>query len=79
MPTPSEMLPRFIRRRQVEERTGLGRSSIYAKILLNEFPRPISLGARAVAWLESDIDEWIRSRVKMSRNEANTKSTEAAR
>jgi len=73
------MLPRFIRRRQVEERTGLGRSSIYAKILLNEFPRPISLGARAVAWLESDIDEWIRSRVKMSRNEANTKSTEAAR
>jgi len=33
----------------------------------NEFPRPISLGGRAVGWLEQDIDEWIVSRIEESR------------
>ena len=46
----------------VKERTGLGRSSIYSGVKAGSFPRPVSLGARAVGWLESDITAWIESR-----------------
>ena len=51
----------------VKDRTGLGRSNIYSQIAEGTFPKPISLGARAVGWLESDIDNWIASRVEASR------------
>ena len=43
----------------VRERTGLSRSSIYLRISEGRFPRPISLGERAVGWLESEITEWL--------------------
>ena len=51
----------------VKERTGLSRSTIYLRMANNEFPRHISLGGRAVGWLESDIDEWIFERIEQSR------------
>jgi prophage regulatory protein len=57
----------FLRLPQVKQRTGYSRSSIYAKIALNEFPTPINLGTRAVAWIESEIEEWISNRIKASR------------
>ena len=68
---------RLIRRPQVEQKTGYSRSSIYAKILRNEFPAPVNLGARAVAWIEAEIEEWISDRVKASRGVQST--DEAAR
>jgi prophage regulatory protein len=46
---------------------GLSRSSIYLRIAEGTFPKPVSLGARAVGWLESDIQEWLRQRVEFSR------------
>jgi prophage regulatory protein len=46
---------------------GLSRSSIYLRIAEGSFPKPVSLGARAVGWLESDIQEWLRQRVELSR------------
>lgn len=46
----------ILRRKQVEARTGLRRSTIYERIQAGTFPAPISLGARAVGWLESEID-----------------------
>jgi prophage regulatory protein len=51
----------------VKARTGLSRSTIYSRITEGSFPRPISLGARAVGWLESDIESWLSSRVESSR------------
>jgi prophage regulatory protein len=51
----------------VKTRVGLSRSAIYLAISRAEFPRPVQLGARAVGWLESEIEEWIRERVKHSR------------
>jgi prophage regulatory protein len=63
---------RFLRLPQVKQRTGYSRSSIYAKIALNEFPAPVNLGARAVAWIESEINEWISDRVKASRGGTST-------
>ena len=47
----------------VAARTGLPRSTIYAKIKEGDFPAPIPLGKRSVAWIESQVDEWIQSRI----------------
>ncbi len=57
----------ILRRKQVQERTGLSRSTIYLRIAHGEFPKAVSLGARAVGWLESEVDEWLNSRVELSR------------
>jgi prophage regulatory protein len=48
-------------------RTGLSRSSIYLRISSKAFPKPVLLGARAVGWLESEIEDWIRQRIESSR------------
>lgn len=43
-------------------KTGLGRSTIYAWVGKNLFPRPVHLGPRAVGWLAGDIERWVLSR-----------------
>ncbi len=59
---------RILRRKQVESRTGLSRSTIYARIAEGSFPRPINLGGgRAVGWIEAEIDAWLQERVEHSR------------
>lgn len=58
---------KILRLRSVLSRTGLSRSMVYDLIAKKGFPKPISLGARAVGWLESEIDAWIAERVKASR------------
>jgi prophage regulatory protein len=52
----------ILRRKQVEARTGLSRSTLYSMIQCGQFPRPIPLTARAVGWLQSDIEQWIAER-----------------
>jgi prophage regulatory protein len=61
---------RILRLPAVRERTGLSRSSIYAFMSANEFPRQLKLGDRAAGWLESEVDEWITARVEKSRSAA---------
>ena len=63
------VLPRILRLPSVRERTGLSRSSIYLRISQGRFPRPISLGERAVGWLESEITEWLNRRIAASRQD----------
>ena len=50
----------------VKERTALSRSTIYLRIANNEFPAPISLGGRAVGWLEEDINNWLAEKIEAS-------------
>ncbi|MFC3106916.1 helix-turn-helix transcriptional regulator [Undibacterium arcticum] len=57
----------ILRLPKVKERTGLSRSTIYALIKGGQFKAPISLGARAVGWLESDVSDFIEARIKASR------------
>jgi prophage regulatory protein len=57
----------ILRLPEVKTRVGLSRSAIYLAVSRSEFPRPIQLGARTVGWLESEIENWIRERVKSSR------------
>ncbi|RAS17580.1 AlpA family transcriptional regulator [Microvirgula sp. AG722] len=63
----------ILRRKQLESRIGLSRSTIYDKINPKSpcydatFPKPISLGAEAVGWIESEVNAWIESRISVSR------------
>ena len=58
----------ILRLPQVTARTGLSRSRIYDFIKNKQFPKQVSLGERAVGWLESEIDAWIDDRVRESRS-----------
>jgi prophage regulatory protein len=53
----------LIRRKRVEELTALSRSRIYDLMQQGKFPKPVSLGAMSVAWLEIEVREWISSRI----------------
>lgn len=64
----------ILRRKQVEARTGLSRSTIYLRVSEGTFPKPVNLGARAVGWLEAEIDGWLASRVEESRNSTTNKA-----
>lgn len=57
---------RLIRRKEVQAKTGLGASSIYAMMKQGKFPKAITLSERRVAWIESDVDQWIAERIVQS-------------
>ena len=54
---------RLIKLKEVIEKTSLGRSTIYELMTDGIFPKQVSLGAKSVAWLESEVDDWIMERV----------------
>ena len=53
---------RLIRLPEVLRMTGLGRATLFALVKARDFPRPVRLGARAVAWWYSEVLAWMRSR-----------------
>ncbi len=62
----SEAVGRLLRRRAVEDLTGLRKSAIYKKIAEGTFPRPVPLGDAPnspVAWPEEEIAAWRASRM----------------
>ncbi len=61
---------RFVRLPEVLARTGLSRSTIYVRLEQGRFPRPVSLGSRAVGWVEAEVDEWMCERIAASRSSA---------
>ncbi|EHK8985498.1 AlpA family transcriptional regulator [Vibrio vulnificus] len=61
MPKPTI---RLIRLNEVLGMTGLSRSCMYRFIEANQFPAQVPLGGRAVAWVESEVQEWITQRVE---------------
>ena len=52
---------RILRLPAVVALTGLSRSTLYGKIAEGNFPRQVSLGARAVGWRENDINSWLEA------------------
>ncbi|HEY5330421.1 MAG TPA: AlpA family transcriptional regulator [Acidobacteriaceae bacterium] len=51
----------------VKTRTGLSRSTIYARVAEGRFPKPISLGARAIGWIDSEVEAWVARQIDQSR------------
>ena len=64
----------ILRRPQVEEVTGLSRSTIYNLMKQGSFPAPIPLGPRSRGWLNGEIQSWIdeRRQKRDSQAESNT-------
>lgn len=56
------MTTRLLTRQQIEEITGLTRSTIYRLMRSGQFPEPIRIGPRAVRWPQSEIESWIADR-----------------
>jgi prophage regulatory protein len=54
----------------VKTRTGLSRSTIYLRVSQGTFPRPVSLGGRAVGWVEAEIQSWLAERIAARREAA---------
>jgi len=61
------MAHQILRLLEVKETVKLSRSTIYLRISKGEFPAPISLGGRAVGWLEQDIQNWLNERIEASK------------
>ena len=55
---------RLLRLPEVISQTGLNRNSIYQ---IEDFPKPIKIGARATAWVQSEVQDWIKTRISQQR------------
>tara|TARA_R110000851_G_C13101874_1_gene568645 strand:+ start:9112 stop:9318 length:207 start_codon:yes stop_codon:yes gene_type:complete len=62
------MSNKIIRLPAVKEKTGLSRSSIYLRMSKGEFPSSISLGDRAIGWVENSVDNWVEDKIEASKN-----------
>ena len=60
----------ILRLPDVKSRTGLSRSSIYLRMSEGTFPKPISLGARSVGWVEQEVNDWLLRQLEASRGVA---------
>ena len=63
------MTDSFLRLPKVKQLTGFGRSQIYHLIKQGEFPKQIHIGPKSVAWLDSEVSEWMKERIRLSRND----------
>lgn len=58
---------RFIKLPEVKRLTSLSTSEIYRRLEAKAFPLQIRLGAKSVAWIESEIHEWINQQIEQGR------------
>ncbi len=66
----NETVPRLLKLDEVMNMTGLSKSSVYHQMNKGTFPRPINIGVKSVAWLETDIQLWIKNKIEL-RNSAS--------
>lgn len=64
------MVTTILRLPAVKARTGLSRSTIYLRVSEGRFPSPVSLGGRAVGWIETEVNDWLAARIEASRKAA---------
>jgi prophage regulatory protein len=69
---------RMIRLPEVTRLTGLRRSSIYSRIKDGVFPRQISLGGKAVAWIEGEVQGWLADRISQCRIQSTPSTLQQA-
>lgn len=59
----------FIRFSEVQKRTGYSKAWLYRLMSQKRFPTAIKVGSRSIAFIESEIDDWIDQRIAESRGE----------
>lgn len=64
--TEEKNIPALLRRSDVQKITGLPTSTLYRDMARGDFPRPVLLTGRSVAWRSTDIDLWVEDRVVAS-------------
>ncbi|MGR7334774.1 helix-turn-helix transcriptional regulator [Klebsiella aerogenes] len=60
----------LIRLPEVIKRTGVSRTTIYRLINKNSFPSPIKISEKTIAFVESEVNDWIEMLITTSRNKA---------
>lgn len=65
---------KLIRIKDVIDTTGLARSTIYKYVDKGIFPKAVKLGSRSVAWVESEVQEWILERIAQRDGTASNRS-----
>ncbi|EGI4262278.1 AlpA family transcriptional regulator [Escherichia coli] len=65
----------LIRLSEVLKRTGYSKAWVYALMSRGQFPQSVKIGARAIAFIESEIDDWIDQRIAESRSNKEQKQT----
>lgn len=65
------MSTQILRLKDVISKTGLARSTIYARMADGTFPKSVALGGRVTGWLDYEIDGWIERCVKDSRQSSS--------
>lgn len=58
----------ILRLPQLMLKVGMSRSWFYEQVRQGTFPAPIKLGGRSVAWIESEIDQWMAEQITKFRN-----------
>lgn len=56
-------MKRLLKLKIVTEVTGVSRSHLYALAKRGDFPKPVKLTERSSAWIESEVQDWIDSRI----------------
>lgn len=59
---------RLIKIKEVIKITSLSRATIYKYMAEDSFPKPVSLGAKAVAWVEDEVENWIMDKIERRTN-----------
>lgn len=63
------MSPSLIRLSEVQRRTGYSKAWIYRLMGQGKFPSSVKIGSRSIAFVESEVDDWINQRIEESRKE----------
>lgn len=56
-------MTKFIRLQEVLNRSGLSRSTCYEMIAAGTFPKPVKIAPRAIAFAESEFEQWAAQRI----------------
>ncbi|WP_368884477.1 helix-turn-helix transcriptional regulator [Providencia vermicola] len=67
MPIVTPLKENLIRLPEVMRRTGYGKAWIYRLIEAGKFPKSVKIGTRSIAFVESEVDEWVANKIAESR------------
>ena len=77
--SPFPLRDRLLRQAEVEAKVGFKKTKIWELVSEGSFPEPIGIGPRAIAWRESEIDTWIATLPRASRQSIGLQKARAAR